>query len=299
MTIYTTIPINPKVDGEEVYERCEYSCGKFTLLLFCNYFSGLVTSVHKIYNKEYPSIHPFIDFVYFKHITSVNELSHLPEIIFHQTSGGKSWRAKPQAAGAQSALIPCANTMMWNHIRVWLWKGKNIPTQIDTEKNDWLLCPLITHTVGSRLKQRKLHASLHISECVHTHTGWLTWLSNSAHQSGAPLICISIINDMSWVTHTCLFKGRKGVVRGSRMSPCVLHGGRSGELPDDPCQGWYSTTWHIRKGDPTQYLDRCSCYKQWHRPPKLSQHVRRRFLCFADPAESDGCRSRLHRGKKY
>lgn len=39
-------------------------------------------------------------------ITSVNELSHLLEVFLHQTSGGQSWRAKPQTARTQSTFIP-------------------------------------------------------------------------------------------------------------------------------------------------------------------------------------------------
>ena len=36
----------------------------------------------------------------------MNELCHLPEVIFHQASRGQRWRTKPQTTGAQSTLIP-------------------------------------------------------------------------------------------------------------------------------------------------------------------------------------------------
>lgn len=49
-------------------------------------------------------------------ITSVNELSHLLEIFFHQTSGGQSRRAKPEAAWPQSTLIPYTNTGERKHL---------------------------------------------------------------------------------------------------------------------------------------------------------------------------------------
>lgn len=43
----------------------------------------------------------------------MNELSHLLEVILHQTPGGQSWRAKPQSTRAQSTFI--SYTQMWKY----------------------------------------------------------------------------------------------------------------------------------------------------------------------------------------
>lgn len=40
----------------------------------------------------------------------MNELSHLLEVALHQTPGGQSWRAEPQATRSQGALVACTNT---------------------------------------------------------------------------------------------------------------------------------------------------------------------------------------------
>lgn len=43
-------------------------------------------------------------------LTSVNVLSHHAEIVLPEATGGESWRAEPQAAGAQRADVTCTRT---------------------------------------------------------------------------------------------------------------------------------------------------------------------------------------------
>lgn len=51
----------------------------------------------------------------------MNELSHLPEVILHQASGGKSRRAEPQAARSQSTFISYKDVQ--GKLRVGLCRG--------------------------------------------------------------------------------------------------------------------------------------------------------------------------------